>query len=271
MNLESCIGFGIAGNFAGHLEQAGESKDFENLHIDKDKPQGIFPFYIPNTYKNLGTYPISDKFQFLSSSENVQVEPEVVLYCELVYNGDVVEKIIPKSFSAFNDCTIRKDNALKISEKKNWGKNSKGISNNWISIDSFDENGILSNYSISSYVYRDGNLEKYGVKAKVSDYTLFYQELLDWAVNCINSQKDEGPLENLSSVLNNAKMPTHCLLAVGATAYESFGENNYIKVGDTIYVVVHKSEDTNIETRILNSDLDCNDISYVKQTTITNI
>ena len=28
MNFEQMIGFGVAGNFAGHLEQAGEAADF---------------------------------------------------------------------------------------------------------------------------------------------------------------------------------------------------------------------------------------------------
>lgn len=48
MNLSQCIGLGVAGNFAKHLEQAGESKDFVNVAAAEGAPKGIFPFYLPN-------------------------------------------------------------------------------------------------------------------------------------------------------------------------------------------------------------------------------
>ena len=42
------IGLGVAGNFAGHLEQAGESADFVDVVVaDQNAPKGIFPFYLP--------------------------------------------------------------------------------------------------------------------------------------------------------------------------------------------------------------------------------
>ena len=48
MNWSNIAGFGIAGNFTGHLEQAGEASDFKALDIkDPIAPKGIFPFYIP--------------------------------------------------------------------------------------------------------------------------------------------------------------------------------------------------------------------------------
>ena len=41
---ESIIGFGIAGNFAHHLEQAGESADFVDVVVDDaDAPKGNLP------------------------------------------------------------------------------------------------------------------------------------------------------------------------------------------------------------------------------------
>ncbi len=42
------VGFGVAGNFAHHLQQAGEIVDFVNVVVDEENaPKGIFPFYLP--------------------------------------------------------------------------------------------------------------------------------------------------------------------------------------------------------------------------------
>ena len=49
MNFEHVIGLGVAGNFAGHLEQAGEAKDFVAVKVaDAVAPKAIFPFYVPS-------------------------------------------------------------------------------------------------------------------------------------------------------------------------------------------------------------------------------
>ncbi|MFA7258063.1 MAG: DUF5718 family protein, partial [Aeromonas bestiarum] len=42
------IGLGVAGNFAGHLEQAGEASDFVAVVVrDTSAPKALFPFYVP--------------------------------------------------------------------------------------------------------------------------------------------------------------------------------------------------------------------------------
>lgn len=39
------IGLGVAGNFAGHLEQAGEASDFVAVVVrDTTAPKALFPF-----------------------------------------------------------------------------------------------------------------------------------------------------------------------------------------------------------------------------------
>ena len=44
--MKEIIGFGIAGNFALHLEQAGEADDFALVKTDDEyAPKGIFPCY----------------------------------------------------------------------------------------------------------------------------------------------------------------------------------------------------------------------------------
>ena len=49
MNFEQMIGFGVAGNFAGHLEQAGEAADFTQVKTENAiQPKAIFPFYVPS-------------------------------------------------------------------------------------------------------------------------------------------------------------------------------------------------------------------------------
>ena len=48
-NLEEMATFGVAGNFTGHLEQAGEAKDFINIKTkEENAPKAIFPTYIPS-------------------------------------------------------------------------------------------------------------------------------------------------------------------------------------------------------------------------------
>ncbi len=51
--MEHFIGLGVAGNFAGHLEQAGEEADFAKVKtVEAVQPKAIFPFYVPA--ENLG-------------------------------------------------------------------------------------------------------------------------------------------------------------------------------------------------------------------------
>ena len=45
MNFEQMIGFGVAGNFAGHLEQAGEAADFTQVKTENAiQPKAISRF-----------------------------------------------------------------------------------------------------------------------------------------------------------------------------------------------------------------------------------
>ena len=87
---KNVIGLGVAGNFAGHLEQAGEASDFKDLEIqDVRAPKGVFPFYVPGEGSHfLHRYPISaHRVRLGSDDENHQIEPEVSLLCELEYEG----------------------------------------------------------------------------------------------------------------------------------------------------------------------------------------
>ncbi|MFM5754755.1 DUF5718 family protein [Aeromonas veronii] len=239
------IGLGVAGNFAGHLEQAGEASDFVAVVVrDTTAPKALFPFFVPGHPGQLGVFPLSDKAIFLpeaavSGDEKVQIEPEVALWCELEYAGKQVVAIHPCAFGAYNDCSIRRPNAKKISEKKNWGEESKGLAAKLLPLSGFTAGCELDDYRIACYLERDGELHAYGVDSAAIDYSYFHGKLLDWAIDKFNHQQDEGPAEHIQGLLAQAGHPPHALISIGATRYTPFGETHFLKPGDTSCVVVY--------------------------------
>ncbi|WP_323968918.1 DUF5718 family protein [Aeromonas veronii] len=239
------IGLGVAGNFAGHLEQAGEASDFVAVVVrDTTAPKALFPFFVPGHPGQLGVFPLSDKAIFLpeaavSGDEKVQIEPEVALWCELEYADKQVVAIHPRAFGAYNDCSIRRPNAKKISEKKNWGEESKGLAANLLPLSCFAVGCELDDYRIACYLERDGELHAYGVDSAAIDYSYFHGKLLDWAIDKFNHQQDEGPAEHIQGLLAQAGHPPHALISIGATRYTPFGETHFLKPGDTSCVVVY--------------------------------
>ena len=250
MQLQDTICLGVAGNFAHHLEQAGELEDFKNVVTETaDAPKGIFPFYLPGSDSFLGLYSIgTDTLTLPTFEANAQVEPEIAVLFDIVYNDNHgVIDLQAKQFTTFNDCTIRKEGAKKISEKKSWGLNSKGIGDKWIAIDKFEEGGIMDNYHLCSFVERDGILYPYGVDAPLLGYSYFYTKLKNWLIEKMNTQEDFGPLENIAEHLKTCKYPNKALISIGATAYAEFGENNYLKCGDEVYVIAYDKRSDNVD------------------------
>ncbi|MBD3842748.1 MAG: hypothetical protein IE909_12865, partial [Campylobacterales bacterium] len=240
------------------LEQAGEIEDFKDVITeDPNAPKGIFPFYLPNSDTFLGRYPISSETLTLPFRDDAQVEPEIVLLCDIVYDKDKrVIDLLPKAFSTFNDCTIRKEGAKKISHKKNWGDDSKGIADKFIDIDKFSKGGVMDNYHLCSFVKRAGTLYEYGVDAPLLGYGYFYEKLLVWLKDKLNNQKDFGPLEDMAMHLKDTNYPSQALVTIGATAYATFGEKNYLASGDEIYVVAY-------DTRVDSGDLTPSDTKII--------
>jgi len=242
--FKSYIGFGVAGNFAHHLEQAGEASDFVDVKVDdKNAPKGIFPFYLPNSDSFLGTYPLTNDIlnEPKIKDGNLQMEPEVALICQIEYENNKVINIIPNFFTAYNDCSIRKEGAKKISEKKNWGEKTKGISSHILPIDSFEKGGIMDSYHITSYLKRDGKIYQYGEDSPVTTYNYFYNQLENWIIEKLNNQKDNGPLEDLNKHLEDNDYPENMIISIGATSYTEFGEKNFLQKGDEIFVYVYDS------------------------------
>lgn len=273
-HLKEFIGFGIAGNFAHHLDQAGEAADFVDVVTEEENaPKGIFPFYLPNSDTFLGTYPLdSSTLVYPQHDDNLQMEPEVGLICELKYQDGKVIDLIPNYFAAYNDATIRKQGASKISQKKNWAAQTKGISSHIIPIDKFEEGGIMDSYHIASFIKRDGTTHMYGQDSAVITYNYFYGKLKNWIIDKLNNQEDFGPLEDLSSHIKDCAYPKQAVISIGATSYTEFGENNYLEVADECFVFIYDSNKYSpeqIEEFVNTNDIEQKEaLSILKQTII---
>jgi len=271
MDFKDIIGLGIAGNFALHLQQAGEDEEFKDVKVDDENaPKGIFPFYLPHADKeNLSDYPLSSSYQALHDIEdNIQAEPEVALLCDLEYTDGKVSLIKPVAFGAYNDCSIRKKGAKKISEKKNWGIDTKGICEKLVPLDKFEKGGMLDNWRIASFLRRDGNVFRYGEDVEISGYSYFYEELLEWIKDKLNSQEEGGPLEDIASYIKACSYPKQMLISIGATRYTSYGENTFLQKGDEVYVVLYDNDiycKNPILCKVVADKLDEEGISYLHQ------
>ena len=266
-DYQEYLGLGIAGNFALHLAQAGELEDFKNVITeDEAAPKGIFPFYLPckkitdaqRPREMLFTYPLSsDTLQLPKEDVNVQAEPEVALVCELTYVDDKLVHILPQQFGAYNDASIRVAGAQKISDKKNWGENSKGLSSNLIPLDIFEKDGTMDSYSICSYLRRDNTLHAYGENVELTGYSYFHEKLTEWILKQINTQEDFGPLEDVKSYIKMCNNPKNLIISIGATRYTEYGEKTFLQSGDEVLVVVYNHNRytlEDIETALQNSE-----------------
>jgi len=236
-------GFGVAGNFAGHLEQAGEIRDFAALKASGQGPKGIFPFHLPIPGNFLSTNPISSSLLALPDGAQVQGEPEVALFADLSWDPSGRVRIRPTAFAAFDDASIRREGAAKISHKKNWGPGSKGLSDVRIALPGGLVPGCtLDRFRIASFLGRDGSWQAYGQDSPVLGYTLYGPALVEWMEQKLTSQEDEGPLEDLPALLSAAARPDRAVITIGATRYTPLGESTYLQEGDRFAVAVYDPE-----------------------------
>ena len=244
--------FGVAGNFTGHLEQAGEAADFKNVKtLEQNAPKAIFPTFLPLKQPNsssdasvipefLTIFPFDPKqIIFPKGEEKLQIEPECAIVFDATWNDDTLSSLKPLSFGASNDCSIRKQGAKKISEKKNWGACTKGFSENQIAADGFEKGCILDDYRIASFLIRNGEVFDYGENSAVRDYSYIYKKLTDWMLDKFNNQQNEGPAEDIHSYLVAAGRPQKIMVSIGATRYTAWGESNFLQNGDKSVVVVY--------------------------------
>jgi len=253
-----CYGLGIAGNVAGHMEQAGEAGSPGAEPAASPTPAAVFTFYAPHPHsagapaaevlERLARFPVTHaviELPQLSGSSNVQVEPELGLYADVVYarGGDSVERLVPRRVAAFNDCSIRKlDGSTKLSEKKNWGFGSKGISLRSFPVDSFAPGGLLDRLVLVSYLRRGTETYQYSVSAPARSYLLFHEPLLAWIVDRVNSQGDVDKWEPIFPQLVASGYPTSMWIALGAGEYTDWGAQNYVQQGDETLVLLYDEE-----------------------------
>ena len=246
--LRTWFGFGVAGNFAGHLEQAGEAADFVNVSSEGAAPKGIFPWYAPGVDGFLGEYPLSHDRILLPRSDtplNLQIEPEVGLACRVVWDGDTVSRLEPFALGAFNDCSIRRPNALKISHKKNWGPASKGVAARFFEVSDLTPDGPTSTLRVVAHLHTgDGQEHEYGVDSPLLGYSYYGEVLLDWIVERLANQKGspETPLEDVGALMVASGHPEHLLIGIGATRYTELGETTFLQSGDEAIVRVYDTD-----------------------------
>jgi len=246
-NMKDLATFGVAGNFTGHLEQAGEDKDFLNVKTaEAIAPKAIFPTYIPggkSAPDYLKTFPFSsDVISYPEGQTKLQIEPECAILFDATWEDGKLTNLSPVLFGASNDCSIRREGAKKISIKKNWGESSKGFSANAIPLNSFTADSVINNYRIASFLLRDGIAYAYGEDSAVRDYSYVYEKLTMWMLDKFNNQKDEGPAENIHDYLVDSGCPKRILVSIGATRYTEFGETNFLSAGDRAVVVLYPED-----------------------------
>lgn len=248
-----CYGLGVAGNVAGHMAQAGEA---DATATAAATPAAVFTFYAPHPHSvdapidevlaRLETFPVTNAvIDFPTGGSNVQVEPEMGLYVDVVYSqdGKAVERLVPRRVAAFNDCSIRQlEGAEKLFEKKNWGFGSKGISLRSFRVASISPGTLVDRLVLVSYLKRSGVVEQYSVAAPARNYLMFHEPLLDWIVERINKQRNEGKWEAVFPRLVDSDYPTSMWIALGAGEYTEWGQKNFLKVGDEALVIVYDEE-----------------------------
>ncbi len=284
-DLQTVFGFGVAGNFAGHLEQAGEAADFVGIgEHQPEAPKGIFPWYAPTSSvagqaaasetattaanppseadwapgadgipRFLHTFPVSADHVVRPAGDavNLQIEPEVGLIARVTYDSatGAATALSPVAIGAFNDCSIRRAGAQKISHKKNWGAQSKGLSPVLLPVDSLDPEGPTATFRLACFLRRGGDTHAYGIDSPLPEYSYYGDTLLDWIVDRLANQHgaDGTPLEPVGAYLQAAGSPEYALIGIGATRYTPFGESTFLEVGDDAIVVVYDAAQTAAE------------------------
>lgn len=243
-NPKPLLGLGIAGNSAGHLQQTGEIKAFDEI-ADISKPQALFPFYIAQAKEAyLARDPYSDNKLRLPENQQakVQMEPELALKMTAYYDpqGQLIN-LQAISMTVLNDATYRNAQVDKLAEKKNWGAASKGLALHEIPIEQFSAGSKLDHYRLCGFHQRQGKWQLCGQDVALTQYSYFYEDLLHWLVKQIQSQQDQGALHNIQSLLEQAGLPEQILLAIGASTYTDYGKEHRLSAGDQSLVVLYDS------------------------------
>ena len=113
--------------------------------------------------------------------------------------------------------------------------------------DGFSAGASIDRYRITCLLKRDGTVTQYGVDAALSDYSYFHEKLDAWLIERLNSQKDEGPAEDIHSMLLGAGKPEKLFVSIGATRYTPFGADTMLKRGDLSITAVYDGEKLDLQ------------------------
>jgi hypothetical protein len=179
---------------------------------------------------------------------NLQIEPEVGLACRVTWQSDTVTGLQPFALGAFNDCSIRRPNAGKISHKKNWGPASKGVAAQFFEVSDLSPDGPTDGLRLACSLWTpDGQEHPYGVDSALLGYLYHGEVLIDWIIERLACQKGspETPLEDVGALMVASGHPENVLIGIGATNYTPLGEMTFLRVDDQAIVRVY---DTNSES-----------------------
>ncbi len=237
------FGIGIAGNFAGHLQQTGEASGLKG-QVDAQSPQALFPFYVPDAsdvYLDVNPYSFDTLTLPLEPGAKVQMEPEIALVAKVKYLGTSVLSIEPESMTLFNDVTYRNAVVEKLAQKKNWGPASKGVATKLIPLSDFSKNADLDKYRFCSFLGRDRAWSACCNDVSLGDYSYSYEQLLAWLVSQCNSQTNDGALHSIQDLLAQAAFPERIFISLGSSRYTQFGESHQLRSKDVMCAVLYDS------------------------------
>ncbi|MFT5558999.1 MAG: hypothetical protein ACJAXN_001086 [Psychromonas sp.] len=248
--ISPLLGLGIAGNSAGHLQQTGEIKGLSAIN-DALKPQALFPFFVANAksaYLTCMPYSTAQLHLPKVPGAKVQMEAELALKLAVVYGeeGDI-RQLTAIAMTVMNDATYRNASVGKLAEKKNWGIATKGIAEHDIPIDKFVEGGDLDHFRLCGFHQSNGQWQLCGQDTAITEYTYFYQALLQWLLKQIRQQQDKNALHNIQDLLSQADYPEEILVSIGATRYSDYGEQHYLSSGDQLVVALYDSRAYHVE------------------------
>ncbi|MCF7363815.1 DUF5718 family protein [Vibrio sp. A1-b2] len=259
------FGIGIAGNFAGHLQQTGEEKGLQGS-VDTQSPQALFPFYVAgasDAYLNVNPYSFDVLMLPTNPSAKVQMEPEIALIAKVKYLGTSVLGFEAEGMTLFNDATHRNAVVDKLAQKKNWGAASKGIASKVIPLADFSKNSDLDKYRFCSFLGRNEQWNLCCNDVSLGDYSYSYEQLIAWLVSQSNAQKNEGALHSIQELLGQAGYPERILISLGSSRYTPFGECHQLGAKDKVCAVLYDS--TRIDVDEIQSFVERGEVQKLKR------
>lgn len=230
--MRNSISVGIIGNYFGHLSGA------ENIK-EHPLPNGIFIIHCDHPE----TMTSGAEVKYPINGSKVDIEPEFVIRFDTRYQNGKLSALTATHMTIGNDFTIRElDGSSKISQRKAWGEKSKGINSTWWEMREFTSENYGKNLNLISYIERGGEFYCATELVDCLDTKVFCVELIEWIIDRINNQEDEGMYEEIHSELLANDFPEELILYTGAPNYSGWGEDNFIKIGDKVHISAFKTD-----------------------------